>query len=859
MDSLDTYLTIAENTTAEGIYKDKGSRFLAYTFYVETEDEVKKQLEILRKTYFDARHYCYAYLLGKDKKQFRANDDGEPNGTAGLPILNQIKSKNLTNVLVVVVRYFGGTKLGASGLVTAYKTAAQEALNNATIIEKIVEQDLHITFNYLQLNDVMKIIKDFNLTLKAQNFDNQCNISLTVRQNLLDLVKEKLSKITNLVLLILCVILMLGLNCYVAQAQNKFTNKQLQQHYDSIDKRSTNFPLLIATSNDAQLSSQITLPQELHNLTLLLQILQDSSSHVELRKNAIYAIGQIAEPSTAPVLVQQFDKETDIKVKETLLEAIGKTGYITDILEANFNDENLILAQLKGLYRAVTWKRNSTDKGTEKAVLALNHPNKEVRFWAASYLARNPKKNYTDSQIDTLLVKINTEKEAFVRMNIVSALSSAIQPHQTHVLNQLVEKSLKDPHQLVRINAIRALNRFDTTTTQKAMLKALQDNQANVAITASEFVRSHAQKDDKIDYLYWAEKLQHPQIRANILAVAIKFEKQEEVSAMVKKYFQKAPTVYEKGFLLNALTNNIKNFEFISQKIDVNITTPLNTFAFEATTQIRNHNTFEIGEEGKIRKEKFENLLVAILQGKDPVLIGLAATELRNEKRNYKNILPTALDALKKAKETLPIPLEIEAVIEIQKTIEFFEQQISENTSQPNSTTNSTASTQNTATNITKIGYNNPIDWQFVETLPESPQVKIKTNKGTIILALFTNEAPASVANFLKLIKQDFYTNKIFHRVVQNFVIQTGCPRGDGYGNVPFSIRSELANLQYGEGYLGMASAGKDTEGSQWFITHSPTPHLDGRYTIFGKVLSGMEVVNKIEIGDKIIKIEILP
>ncbi len=198
VNDLDTFLTIPNAIRFEGIYKEKGSRFLAFAFYVENENDVKQHLEALRKEYYDARHFCYAYILGKDKMLSRANDDGEPNGTAGLPILNQIKSKNLTNILVVVVRYFGGIKLGVSGLVTAYKIATQEVLNNATIIEKIVYQQISIEFNYLQMNEIMKIIKDFNLELKSQNFDNQCVIELSVRKNLLEIVKEKFGKVENI-------------------------------------------------------------------------------------------------------------------------------------------------------------------------------------------------------------------------------------------------------------------------------------------------------------------------------------------------------------------------------------------------------------------------------------------------------------------------------------------------------------------------------------------------------------------------------------------------------------------------------------------------------------------------------------
>jgi uncharacterized YigZ family protein len=838
VNELDTFLTIAENKVAEGSYKEKGSRFLAFAYYVENEQAVKEHIETLQKTYYDARHFCYAYILGKDKTQSRANDDGEPNGTAGLPILNQIKSKNLTNVLVVVVRYFGGTKLGASGLIVAYKTASQEALHNATIVEKIVKQKISVQFNYLQMNEIMKIIKDFNLEIITQIFDNQCFIELSVRKNIVEMVKEKLTKIqaTSIQILSICCLLL----SFATQAQEKtstkFSELKAQKIYDLQDRRNTD-SLVTYIANSPQATLGFASLQDSKATNVLLLALQDSN--VENRKAAAFALGQMALPETSAMLSAQFEKETVETVKQTLLEAIGKTGLVSTVLESDLsnNSENLILAQLKGLYRAAVWKKTTTVKGTEKAILALNHQNKDIRFWAASYLARNPNKNYTDLQIDTLLVKLQTEKDAFVRMNIVSACSNAFaSPINTKIIETLSKCIAKDENELVRIQAIRTLGRFDTLSTQKIVLKYLQDSKRNVAIVASEFVKAHAKKEDKIDYFDRAEQAKQPQVRANLLAVAVLFEKKLQVSKEVQKYYKKTKSTYEKGFLLQALANNIENYGFIRQQIDLQKPNALNTFAFEALHTNRNLPNFD--KKNNLQAD-FTNLIVEILQGKDNVLIGLAATELRNEKRAYKTSIPTIIDILEQAKARLPIPLEIEAMLEVQKSIDFFGGKAKENTTE----------------SATTIAFNNPIDWKFVEKLPAKPQVKIKTSKGVLIVELFTDEAPASVANFLKLAQQGFYEDKVFHRIVQNFVVQTGCPRGDGYGNVPFSIRSEFADLHYGEGYLGMASAGKDTEGSQWFITHSPAPHLDGRYTIFGRVLTGMSVVNMLEIGDKIEKI----
>lgn len=175
----DTYKTIT--SASEGYFKDKGSKFFAYAYPVHTEEEIKEILAGLKKDHHSARHHCYAWRLGKENIQFRANDDGEPSGTGGKPILGQLLSFELTNILVVVVRYFGGTLLGVSGLINAYRTAAAEALANAEIIEKIIESEYQLDFTYNQLNDVMQIIKQENLTVTNTRFEIKCRLWFSVR------------------------------------------------------------------------------------------------------------------------------------------------------------------------------------------------------------------------------------------------------------------------------------------------------------------------------------------------------------------------------------------------------------------------------------------------------------------------------------------------------------------------------------------------------------------------------------------------------------------------------------------------------------------------------------------------------
>ena len=177
----DTYRTLAG--PAEGLYKEKGSKFLAFAFPVRTTDEVKAHLDRLRKEYFDARHHCYAYILGPTKEAWRANDDGEPSGTGGRPIHGQLLSADLTDTLIVVVRYFGGVLLGASGLANAYKTAARDAIDHATVVERTIDIRYRLHFEYAAMNDVMRIVKDFGLKPDGQDFGLDCRLDLSVRQS----------------------------------------------------------------------------------------------------------------------------------------------------------------------------------------------------------------------------------------------------------------------------------------------------------------------------------------------------------------------------------------------------------------------------------------------------------------------------------------------------------------------------------------------------------------------------------------------------------------------------------------------------------------------------------------------------
>lgn len=193
---IDEYLTIDDAKIGEGYYSEKRSKFLAFAHHVSDVDEVKGIIEQYRKKYFDARHVCYAYMLGAERLQFRANDDGEPSGTGGKPILGQINSNELTDVIVVVIRYYGGVNLGTGGLIVAYRTAAAAAIADSTIVTRQVEELVKFSFPYVMMNSVMRIVKEMSPRIISQTYDNTCEMTFSIRKSEAAVLREKLDKLS---------------------------------------------------------------------------------------------------------------------------------------------------------------------------------------------------------------------------------------------------------------------------------------------------------------------------------------------------------------------------------------------------------------------------------------------------------------------------------------------------------------------------------------------------------------------------------------------------------------------------------------------------------------------------------------
>ncbi len=593
-----------------------------------------------------------------------------------------------------------------------------------------------------------------------------------------------------------------------------------------------------------------------------------------VRCAAAYALGQTKDQKAEPLLIKAFQGEPLPTVKKDILEAIGKCGTQQGLsfisgLKFEKNQPLLLAGQAWALYRFAL-QNIVSDKGTGLAVECLHQDIPErVRFTAANYLGRTGNIDLTP-YAEQLIHTLHWEKNHFTRMALVLALGKALRPGVLEYLKSLLIPGEPVDYRL-RVNALQAMTRFDYSDIKDTFFKMVSDADVNVAVAASEYFPANGAAADSYRYFEMAQQSTNWRPRANMLTAALKYtaaqKDKKSISASVIAAYKKSVNNYEKAFLLKALAGDIDNYRFLESQTFANVgkNPVISSYGIDALVGMSRR----VKEEKNLR-EIFGEIFKKAVESGDPALISSAAAILREPAMNFKEIYKNT-DFLTTALNKCRLPEDLEGWLELRQTIDFFK------------------GTQSAAS--PPPFKNHPIDWELVTSTAPDQQIRIKTDKGDITIQLMVNHAPGSVSNFVRLIKENFYqrgrrpqpihgqpdvvlsgtssqkfdekrgfhkviVNSVVHRVVPNFVIQAGCPRGDGVGGPAFTIGSELGPLYYEEGSVGMASAGKDTEGSQWFITHSPTPHLDGRYTIFAKVTAGMDVVHKIEVGDKILGFE---
>ncbi|KAA3439628.1 peptidylprolyl isomerase [Rufibacter hautae] len=614
---------------------------------------------------------------------------------------------------------------------------------------------------------------------------------------------------------------------------NKFSDATLRKIYTLQDERKTQELLAFLERPETMYRREAVLAfgsvQDSTAVPALAAALKDPEP--EVRKGSAYALGQIGSASAEPALMEAYNQEQNIPVRAEILEAWGKCASQNglDMISRYTAQPQMEAAQAWALYRAGQRKLNYTGAITKAAAL-LTSGQEEARLGAAHFLGRTAKLDPSPAKAQVFKV-VQQDPSANVRMAAALALGKMT---DTVGLAPVVNAVLrKDPDYRVRINAVRPLYQLPYEAVQASAWNTLLDKHPLVALSAAEYLTAKAPATESARLLEAANVQKDWRVRATLFGAALASAGQKQpVVQQIQERFASAKNPYEKAALLTALSKDAAQYPFIEQQTFGAPHPAISTAGMEALAAIRGQKNFDTSAAGV-----FNSIFQKAIQSGDVAMVGIAAGAIRNPDLNLKNAYADR-SFLTQARDKLTLPRDIETYLELQKTLDYLEGK----TSAPTPAT----------------PFSHPINWTTVNKLQKNQKARLMTSKGEITFELLVEDAPGSVANFVELLEQGFFNGKNYHRVVPNFVAQGGCPRGDGWGSSDYAIRSEFADLNYLEGYVGMASAGKDTESCQWFITHSPTPHLDGKYTIFARVIKGMDVVHQLNIGDRIEKVELI-
>jgi len=588
--------------------------------------------------------------------------------------------------------------------------------------------------------------------------------------------------------------------------------------------------------------------QDDQSITVLTTMLQDD--YDDVKQAAAYALGQSGRASVVQSLLQAYDASDSLRlhsqVNGTVLEAIGKTGdasmlaYMPRIAGISPRDTQILLGQTRAIYRFAL--RSLVDSSATaymaKLTTADGYPI-AARSIAAQYLARTASIDITPYSTD-LQSTLSSQSDARLRMAIASALSKDMSPASTESLGKA---AADDTDYRVRLSAIRSLGAHGIAKSREMIQAALQDDHPMVRMTAiSQLLNQGTAADARLLYAHYSSA-QDPQEKYAAASAANKLLSwrqaltRDNLNAQLKADYSTSQDPYTQAAILQAMSHDVQNQGFIERIASTSKNPVLLMGSLSALKTLYTSDKFRkyYGGQYQGNLRKAGTRLMQFMDSGDSGSIAFIASILSDERMGLtaKNI---SVDKLKQIRSDLTMPRDMDAYQELGKLI---------------------AQLEGTDYELAAPAQSYKPDWSLLTS--ETPVATIRTTRGTIQIDLDPLAAPVSVINFIQLSEAGYYNGKSIHRVVPNFVIQGGCPRGDGMGSADYTMHSEVPQGYYDKaGKLGMASAGPHTESVQWFITHSPTPHLDGKYTIMGQVSSGMDIVHDTRIGDKIQDITII-
>ncbi len=579
-----------------------------------------------------------------------------------------------------------------------------------------------------------------------------------------------------------------------------------------------------------------------NNEEALLNLLQDTVKQISAM--AAYAIGQTGNYNFQNHIVNAFIAKDSSSVSNihngAILEAIGKIGdakwldYMTDISTYGSEDTLLTEGLTKGIFRFALRGIIST-KGTNTMVKWATEPTASptTRLYAAHYLQRVIDLDLTPYRFE-LLNAIENEPNIDVKIALLGATTNIKDPIVLPFLSEQLNNNNDDREKIASLKGLKNFKQYEYLPLLDSIIGR---NTPLVQWAIIDFLNQNIELNQIHNLVPIKDKLSNDISKIRYLHLLYKHTPQFYYNTR-EEYRQNLLAIYREGTSINnsvevvrALSSSVENVEFLIEVVNTTKVDALRTAAVESLLATLDSQDLKY-KGARIQAEKraliMSSLLVA-LKSNDVAISHLLAEFLYGKKNTYQSYGFTAalLDSLSK---TTHLPMGIEAKRTLDKTLAEW-----------NGVEYKTSETE----------FNHPIDFGILSNITPTSYVEIKTTKGNIKFKLFEKDAPGTVSSFLKLVRLNYYTKKRFHRIVPNFVTQGGCNRGDGFGSLDFTLRSEFSPLYYSSsGYLGMASAGPHSESQQLFITHTATPHLDGRYTIFGKVYEGMDVLIRLGYDD---------
>lgn len=553
-------------------------------------------------------------------------------------------------------------------------------------------------------------------------------------------------------------------------------------------------------------------------------LLRDPSG--EVRKAAAFSLGQTFHPASADLLHKALSAEKLPDVLAAILKAYGKTTVAWALDARSLPGDSITSAGLAwSLYQAGI--RGKVDLAANS--LAVNlldaHNSEDTRLGAAHFFARA---SANAKPAEPTLIRIATrDPSSDVRMAAVSALGKIASDSCLTALENVMKQE-KDPR--VVVNAVKALASFPYSRVKKLLFEAVTGQDVNTGIAASEVLIATIKDDDWIEASSLTNRIQNWRLRANVYEAALKAGQNPDLAKEIEGLYAKASNPYHQAAFLSCLKHYPPAFDFVVSELHHTDTAIVRSAAATALAAMSEQENVPTS-----LRRRFAEKFAELMRSDDAAVVGIIASALASAGASYKTLI-TNYDFLYDARKKLQLPRDAESLQAVEAAIAYFEDR--------------------TPTPV-KNPFNHPVNWQAVKGISSEERAIIQTAHGNIVVHLLVDEAPGSVANFVALAEKGYFDNKFFHRIVPNFVVQAGCPRGDGWGSEDYSIRSEFSSRAYKTGSVGMASAGKDTECTQWFITFSPTPHLDGRYTIFGEVVEGLSAIDYLQVGDKILGVQI--